>query len=99
MDSILKNLYYSNFNRDEIIYAKNPDYRKISNQVIEVMNLLKERVTEADFKIITDLMELNDELGSLEVTNAFEYGFKYGTLIMIEVLTDNEIKLLDKYKK
>lgn len=92
MKSILKSLYYSNFNQDEIIYTKNPDYRKLSNQVVEAMELLKEKVTDEDFKIITNLMELNNELGSMEVTNAFEYGFKYGTLIMIEVLTDNEVK-------
>lgn len=33
-------------------------------------------------------MELHNETGALEVADAFEYGFKYGASIMMEVLKD-----------
>lgn len=59
MISILKKLYYSNFNSD-----------------------------------VTNLLELHTESGALEVADSFAYGFKYGVLIMMEVLRDTEV--LDK---
>ncbi|MGB8451783.1 MAG: DUF6809 family protein [Anaerocolumna sp.] len=88
MNSILKKLYYSNLNPDEVLYAKDTEYRKLNDQLIEVMELLKQKVTEEDYKVITNLMEIHTESGALEATNAFVYGFKYGALIMIEVLKD-----------
>ena len=90
MKSILKNLYYGNFNLDEIIYTNDPDYLKISKQALEVLEMLKKNVPEEDYKIITNLLELHTELDALETASAFEYGFKYGSLIMMEVLKDTK---------
>ncbi len=99
MDSILKNLYYGKFNLDEIIYSNDPEYRKLCDQAIEVMELIKKNVPEEDYKIITELMEIHNEISAFEVADAFEYGFKYGSLIMMEVLTDNRFYFVDKNKK
>jgi hypothetical protein len=90
MESILKKLYYGNLSRDEIFYANDPEYRNLNEKVIEVMELLKKKVTEEDYKTITKLIELHTESGALETADAFVYGFKYGTLIMLEVLQDKE---------
>jgi hypothetical protein len=89
MDSILKKLYYGILNLDEDIYSNNLEYRKLSDQAIEVMELLKKNVPEKDYKIITSLLEIHNEIDAFEVADAFEYGFKYGSLIMMEVLKDN----------
>lgn len=94
MISILKKLYYSNFNSDEFLYTKDPEYLRINDQVIEAIKELKEIMPEEDFKKVTDLLELHTESGALEVADSFVYGFKYGALIMMEVLKDTEI--LDK---
>ncbi len=88
MDSILKNLYYGRFNSDEVIDSKEPEYLKLCNESLEVMELLKKNVSIEDYKIITDLLDLHNEINAFEVVNAFKYGFKSGSLIMMEVFTD-----------
>ena len=52
------------------------------------MELLKKNVSDEDYKIITGLLDLHNEINAFEVVNAFKYGFKSGSLIMMEVFTD-----------
>ncbi|WFR58894.1 hypothetical protein QA584_07380 [Anaerocolumna sp. AGMB13025] len=90
MESILKKLYYAYLNRDQFFYDKNPEYRNINNKAIKVMESLENKVSEEDYKTIMKLMELHTETVALETADAFECGFKYGALIMIEVLKDEK---------
>jgi hypothetical protein len=82
---MLKNLYYGKLNLDQIIY-NNPEYRKLNDQVVEILNDLKTKLTQEEYSNITKLLDIITESGSLEVANTFEYGFKYGALTMIEIL-------------
>ena len=90
MESILKKLYYGYLNREQFFYDKNPEYRNLSNKAIKAMELLEKKVPEEDYKAIIKLMELHTESAALETADAFEYGFKYGALIMIEVLKNEK---------
>lgn len=86
MKSILKKLYYGNLSSDQFFYYKDPEYCNINDKLIKVMELFKKKVSDEDYKAIIKLMELHTESGSLETADAFENGFRYGALIMIEVL-------------
>ncbi|MGN6715523.1 DUF6809 family protein [Anaerocolumna jejuensis] len=90
MESILKKLYYGYLSRDQFFYDSAPEYRNINDKVIKVMELLKKKVSEEDYKTIIQLMELHNESAALETADAFECGFKYGVSIMIEVLKGSE---------
>ena len=87
MKSILNNLYYGKLNVDQLIY-KNPEYRKLNNQVVEILNDLKTKLSQEEYSNIIKLLDIITESGSLEVANTFEYGFRYGALTMIEILVD-----------
>ncbi|MFT4145719.1 MAG: hypothetical protein QM644_14800 [Mobilitalea sp.] len=91
MESILKKIYYAHLNQEQFFCDKNPEYRNINDNVIEVMASLEKKVSEEDYKTIMKLMELHTESVALETADAFECGFKYGALIMIEVLKDNPL--------
>ena len=90
MESLLKKLYYGYLSRDQFFYDKNPEYRNLNDKVIKVMELLEKKVSAEDYKTIIKLMELHTESVALETEDAFECGFKYGALIMIEVLNDEK---------
>lgn len=90
MESMLKKIYYAYLNRDQFFDNKNLEYRSINDKAIEVMESLKKKVSEEDYKTIIKLMELHTETIALETADAFECGFKYGALIMIEVLKDEK---------
>lgn len=90
MESILKNLYYGKFNPDEVIDTKEPEYLKLCDKALEVMKLLKKNVSDEDYKIITDLLDLHNEISAFEVVGAFKYGFKTGSLIIMEIFAGKE---------
>jgi hypothetical protein len=90
VESILKNLYYGKFNPDKFIDSKEPEYLKLCNKALEVMKLLRKNVSDEDYKIITDLLDLHNEMNAFEVVGAFKHGFKSGSLIMMEIFTDKE---------
>jgi hypothetical protein len=90
MESILKKLYYSYFSREQYFNDKNPEYRNINNKEIKVMELLEKKVSDEDYKEIINLMELHTESVALETADAFECGFRFGALIMIDVLKGKE---------
>lgn len=90
MDSILKKLYYGRFNLDEVIDSKEPEYLKLCNKALEVMELLRKNLSDENYKTITDLLDLHNEINAFEVAGAFRYGFKSGSLIMMEIFTDKE---------
>ena len=88
MESIIKKLYYGDLGRDQLLCAKDPEYRNLNNKVMKVMELLEEKVPEEDYKTIVKLMELHTGSAALETADAFVSGFKYGALIMMELLKD-----------
>lgn len=88
MESILKKLYYSNITQDEINYTNTPEYQNYSHKIIEVMELLKKKVGDEDYKTIVKLIELHTESGAFESADVFACGVKYGALIMLEVLQE-----------
>jgi hypothetical protein len=90
MKSILKKLYYSNLSPDENLYNEDSEYLKLNDQIVENIELLKRKVSDEDFKIITTLLELHTAAGSLDTANSFVNGFKYGSLIMLEVMNDTK---------
>lgn len=88
MDSIIKKLYYGYLNREQFFYDKTTEYYNINNKIIKVMESIEKKVSEEDYKTIIKLMELHTESVALETADAFKCGFKYGALIMLEVLKD-----------
>lgn len=90
MESILKELYNTYLNQDQFFYDKTPEYRRINDKTIKVVESLEKKISEEDYKTIMKLMELHTEAVALETADAFECGFKYGALIMIEVLKDEK---------
>lgn len=88
MESILKKIYYSNIRQDEINYTNSPEYQNFSNKIIEVMELLKKKVGDEDYKTIVKLIELHTESGAFESADAFACGVKYGALIILEILKE-----------
>lgn len=52
MESILKNLYYGNLNPDKTSYLKDPEYRKLNDQVLDILELLKKKYLQKILKLL-----------------------------------------------
>jgi hypothetical protein len=88
MESIIKKLYYGSLNPDELVLKKEPEFQKLNEQVVMLLDKIKNTVSEEEFKNITELMEITTETNALETANAFSFGFKYGAVMMTEILKD-----------
>ncbi len=86
MKTILEELYEGNIYPAELIVPKDPEYRQLNKRISDMLATWKEKLSEADYNQLEALLNLNAESFSMEASESFMYGFKLGSLIMIEVL-------------
>ena len=73
------------------INAYDPDFKPITDQIAdERENWLRKRLSEAEYERFEKLEGLYYELIDLWQKKSFNYSFKLGSLLMIEILTGNE---------
>lgn len=90
MKSILQAIYNGTINPSEFILSEDPEYRSANQKIGEIKTYLKDRLSEEDCKRFTELDDLFNQVISMESESSFCYGFKLGTLLMIEVFTEKE---------
>ncbi|WFR58805.1 hypothetical protein QA584_06920 [Anaerocolumna sp. AGMB13025] len=97
MKSILQAIYNGTINPSEFILSEDPEYRSANQKIGEIKTYLKDRLSEEDCMKFTELDDLFNQVISMDSESSFCYGFKLGTLLMIEVLTEKEniIKKID----
>ncbi|BCJ94428.1 hypothetical protein acsn021_19970 [Anaerocolumna cellulosilytica] len=90
MESIIKKLYYGSLNPDEWIIKKEPEYQKLNEQIVILLDKLKQLTNQEIFENISELMEITTETNSLETAHSFSFGFKYGAIMMMEILKNEK---------
>ncbi|MEK5477669.1 DUF6809 family protein [Paenibacillus sp. FSL R5-0407] len=85
MKSILEELYRGNLNPQERMVLTVPEYRLLNRKISDLMEELKQRFSEDDFKVLEKILDLNGESNSMLTSEAFVQGFRMGVLVMIEV--------------
>lgn len=67
-----------------------PDYRIIRYKMNQLLKTLEKQISAESYKLVEEIIDLNSQTSSMEIKNAFVYGFKLATLIMIEVTEDRD---------
>lgn len=88
MNSIIKKLYYGTLNPDNNVLKEGNEYEKINEQIVKLLEEIKNETDEKIFKKITEVMELYMDSNNLENENAFLHGFKCGANLLLEILAD-----------
>ncbi|GJM79886.1 hypothetical protein HMSSN139_23820 [Paenibacillus sp. HMSSN-139] len=86
MPSILESLYYGNLLPEEQVVPKGPQYRQLSRELSEAMVAWREKLSGEHFTELEALIDLQQKIQGMEMTEAFTNGFKLGAGLMIEVL-------------
>ena len=94
MKSILEELFYGQFFPFERIVPNDPGYRPLNQKISGLKQKLQERLPAEDYQTLKELLDLGCDSGLMETYASFEYGFKVGALIMLEVL-DNKGELVE----
>ena len=87
---LLEQLYDGEFFPAEQILSTDPDYRPTCKKVSEKMKWLSSRMGDEEKKHLDELAELIAIRGSMDSYASFAYGFRYGALLMLEVLTGED---------
>ena len=86
MKSILEELFYGQFFPFERIVPHDPGYRPLNQKISGLKQKLQERLPAEDYQTLKELLDLGCDSGLMETYASFEYGFKLGALLMLEVL-------------
>ncbi|GIP49065.1 hypothetical protein J53TS2_26560 [Paenibacillus sp. J53TS2] len=89
MPDFLESLYYGNLLPEKQVVPKDPQYRQLSRELSEAMVAWREKFSSADFTELEALIDLQQKIQGMEMTEAFTNGFKLGAGLMIEVLIGN----------
>lgn len=88
MSSILQELYNGDLCPAEKIVSRAPAYKATTDKITQAMGMWRQRLSEDEYKQLEDLLHLRGQTGELEAAASFEYGFKLGAALMIEVLCE-----------
>lgn len=86
MKTILEELYDGRIFPAERILSKDPEYHRVNREISDLREFLSKKLSEEDLKFLETFQDLNDQSAVLEAAASFEYGFKLGAWIMLEVL-------------
>ncbi|WP_340020797.1 DUF6809 family protein [Paenibacillus sp. FSL K6-1096] len=67
-----------------------PHYRPLNRQITDSLEAWKQRLSPEEFEELEALLELYSQVQGMDMTAAFVSGFKAGTMMMIEVLADDQ---------
>lgn len=96
MPTILESLYHGCLFPSENIVPKDPNYRTLNRQITDSLEAWRKRLSPDEFEELEALLELYSQVQGMDMTAAFVSGFKAGTMMMIEVLADDQERSMMK---
>ncbi len=90
MKPFLEELFYGRIYPFEGIVPQDPEYRPLNQKISGIKKTLQARLSVEDYKALEGLLDLGCDSGVMETYASFEYGFKLGALVMLEVLGGKE---------
>ena len=89
---ILEDLYVGDVRPNERFFKRNSQYAKALDEVVKVGDALTASLNKEEIKLFEDYMDAQREVTVLTDCETFCYAFKLGAKIMLDVLTDGQIK-------
>ena len=89
---ILEDLYVGDVRPNERFFKRNSQYAKALDEVVKVGDALTASLNEEEKKLFEDYMDAQREVNVLTDCETFCYAFKLGAKIMLDVLTDEQMR-------
>jgi len=89
---ILEDLYLGDVRPNERFFTRNSQYAKALDEVVKVGDSLTAALNEEEKKLFEDYMDAQREVTVLTDCETFCYAFKLGAKIMLDVLTESQMK-------
>ena len=89
MGSIISALYHGNLHPNEHDYSGNGDYEILAESFKQDESWLVERLNDEEKKLLSDLLQVHDELNHLIAFESFQDGFVIGAALVMEACCRN----------
>ncbi len=88
MTDMIKELWYGNIVPQEGGIFNKPELRELLDYVARHCDELEETLTDKQKELLDKMMDNRNEYDSLAEARVFEYGFKLGARLMLEVMKE-----------
>ncbi len=88
MSNILKDLWYGNIIPHETFLNNNPHFKKLISLADNNYDKLTDTLTELQKELLEKYDDIVDELHSLSLQTAFQYGFSPGVRLIVEAINN-----------
>ena len=85
-------IYLGDIRPNERFFKRNSQYAKALDEVVKVGDTLTASLNEDEKKLFEDFMDAQREVNVLTDCETFCFAFKLGAKIMLDVLTDGQMK-------
>ena len=89
---ILEDLYLGDVHPSERSFKRNSQYTRALHKVIEANDALNETLDDEQTELFEEFMTAQREVNVLTDCETFCYAFKLGARIMLDILTEGEMK-------
>ena len=89
---ILEELYLDTIHPGERMFKRNSQYVKALDEMVKAGDALTTTLTPEQKAFFEDYMDAQREVNVLTDCETFMYGFKVGAKIMMDVLTEGQMK-------
>jgi len=89
---ILEYLYLGDVRPSERSFTRNSQYAKALDELVKAGEMLTETLTEKQKEMFEDYMTAQREVNVLTDCETFIYSFRLAAKIMIDVLTDGQMR-------
>jgi hypothetical protein len=88
MKSILEALFEGELSPAGMIIPDTPEYHQVNNEIVNLTETWKRKLSEADYQSFEELLELINKSNMMEAAASFSYGFKLCAALLLEVVAD-----------
>ena len=89
---ILEDLYLGDVRPSERSFKRNSQYAKALDELVKAGDALTDTLTEKQREMFEEYMTAQREVNILTDCETFCYGFKVGAKIMLDVLTEGQMR-------
>lgn len=89
----IKRLFNGNMNSSVAVTVKGSQYEKLANKSLSVQKMLSEQLSEAQRKLLDELISIQDSLSMIVSEENYSAGFRDGAGMMIDVFTGENLNL------
>ena len=89
---ILEDLYIGNVRPGERVFKRNSQYAKALDETVKAGDSLTASLSDEQKEFFEEYMTAQREVNNLTDCETFCYGFKVGAKIMLDVLTEGQMR-------